>query len=273
MHGQIRLDSKPGLGSKFTVTFRNIKQSDIHSENDGEYFWRGDKIIFKNSKILIVDDVTQNRNLVLTFLSKFDLGLFEAENGEMAIEMAKACLPDLILMDIRMPVLDGFEAAKILKNNKSTANIPIIALTASTLQSEMDRINSLFDGYLSKPVLQKTVINELIKYLPWEKANESGFSNQLEENPLLEETTGPSEELIDEFNELFFDEIKNQTDFIMIDSLNTLATKLRNFANEQSINPLINMSMELNKNIEAFDFDNIQYSLTSILKMFNKKIS
>ena len=271
MHGQIRLDSKPGLGSKFTVTFRNIKKSELHSENEGEYFWKGDKILFKGSKILIVDDVTQNRNLVLTFLSKFELDLFEAENGEMAVEMAKACLPDLILMDIRMPVLDGFEAALILKSDNLTANIPIIALTASTLQSEMDRINTLFDGYLSKPVLQKTVINELIRFLPWEKARESGTSLQLEEKSIIEEPTELSDELIEKFNELFFDEIRKQTEFIMIDSLNILASQLRNFANEQSINLLINMSNELNKNIEAFDFDNIQSSLKSIMKMFNKK--
>ena len=272
MHGQIKLESKPGLGSKFTVVFRNIKQSDIHSENEGEYLWRGDKIIFKGSKILIVDDVTQNRNLVLTFLGKFELDLFEAENGEMAVEMAKACLPDLIPMDIRMPVLDGFEAAKILKNNKLTSHIPIIALTASTLQSEMDRINTLFDGYLSKPVLQKTVINELIRYLPWEKGNESTISFQAEEKPFLEEPSELTDEIIDQFNDQFFDEIKKQTEFIIIDTLNTLATKLKNFANKHSIHQLINMSNELNKNIEAFDFDNIQFSLTSIMKMFNKKI-
>ena len=272
MHGQISLESKPGLGSSFKVSFRNVKQSDIQVENDGDYLWKGDKIIFKGSKVLIVDDVTQNRNLVLTFLGKFELELFEAENGEMAIEMAKACLPDLILMDIRMPVLDGFEAAIILKNNELTSKIPIIALTASTLQSEMDRINSLFDGYLSKPVLQKTVINEMIRFLPWEKSDESLLSINLKEKRFQEEPSELTEGLKNKFNELFFDEIKKQTDFIIIDTLNSLAVRLDDFANEQSINQLKKLSYELKQDIEAFDFDKIQFSLTSIIEMFNQKI-
>ncbi|MEI6140791.1 MAG: ATP-binding protein [Mariniphaga sp.] len=270
MHGQISLESKPGLGSTFKVSFRNVKQSDIQVENDGDYLWKGDKIIFKGSKVLIVDDVIQNRNLVLTFLGKFELELYEAENGEMAIEMAKACLPDLILMDIRMPVLDGFEAAIILKNNELTAKIPIIALTASTLQSEMDRINSLFDGYLSKPVLQKTVINEMIRFLPWEKSDETVLS--IKGKQFLEEPSVLTEGLKNKFNELFFDEIKKQTDFIIIDSLNSLAVRLDNFANDQSINQLKKLSYELKQDIEAFDFDKIQFSLTSIIEMFNQKI-
>jgi CheY-like chemotaxis protein len=272
MHGQISLESKPGVGSNFKVSFRNVKKSDVQVENDGDYLWKNDRIVFKGSKVLIVDDVVQNRNLVLTFLGKFELELFEAENGEMAIEMAKACLPDLILMDIRMPVLDGFEAAKILKNNKLTENIPIIALTASILKSEMDRINSLFDGYLSKPVLQKTVINELIRYLPWEKADESVLSNNLKEKQFEEEPTEITEGLKNKFNEQFLSDIKNQTDFIIIDTLSNLAEKLSVFANEQSISQLKKLSNELKQDIEAFDFDKIQSSLTSIIEMFNQKI-
>jgi signal transduction histidine kinase/CheY-like chemotaxis protein len=272
MHGQISLESKPGVGSNFIVSFRNVKKSDVLVENDGDYLWKNDRIVFKGSKVLIVDDVVQNRNLVLTFLGKFELELFEAENGEMAIEMAKACLPDLILMDIRMPVLDGFEAAKILKNNKLTENIPIIALTASILKSEMDRINSLFDGYLSKPVLQKTVINELIRYLPWEKADESVISNNLKDKQLEENPTELTEDLKNKFNELFLSDIKNQTDFIIIDTLSNLAEKLSIFANEQSICQLKKLSNELKQDIEAFDFDKIQSSLTSIIEMFNQKI-
>jgi two-component system sensor histidine kinase EvgS len=171
-----------------------------------------------------------------------------------------------------MPVLDGFEAAKILKNNKLTENIPIIALTASILKSEMDRINSLFDGYLSKPVLQKTVINELIRYLPWEKADESVLSNNLKDKPFVEEPTELTEGLINKFNELFLSDIKNQIDFIIIDTLSSLAEKLSIFANEQSISQLKKLSNELKQDIEAFDFDKIQSSLTSIIEMFNQKI-
>jgi hypothetical protein len=136
----------------------------------------------------------------------------------------------------------------------------------------MDRINSLFDGYLSKPVLQKTVINELIRYLPWEKADESVLSYNLKDKPFVEEPTELTESLIKKFNELFLSDIKNQTDFIIIDTLSNLAEKLSVFANEQSISQLKKLSNELKQDIEAFDFDKIQSSLTSIIEMFNQKI-
>jgi len=273
MHCKISLSSKPGMGSNFTVNFTNIRQSDMLVANDGEYLWKSEKIVFKGSKVLIVDDVIQNRNLVLTFLGKFDLEFFEAENGEIAVEMAKACVPDLILMDIRMPVLDGFEATMILKNNIITAHIPVIALTASTLQTEMERINSIFDGYLSKPVLQKTLINEMMRFLPWEKSEEPlSDYNEANAKQTVKLPVTISEELKEKFRSLFFDEISSQTGFIIIDELSNLAINLGIFATEHSVPILKKKSDELIHHVEAFDFDKIQDCLIAITEMFNKKI-
>jgi len=107
----------------------------------------------KAKKILIVDDEIKNRALLATYLDAGGHEHREAADGKQAIEMVKEYQPDLILMDIMMPVMDGFEAAKRLKESPETRAIPIIMLTA--LEDRESRIRGLETGaeeYLTKPV-------------------------------------------------------------------------------------------------------------------------
>jgi CheY-like chemotaxis protein len=140
MGGEIKVESKVGRGSRFILYFNNVPfVADTVSKKES-FVWDVNVIEFAPAKILIVDDVEHNRFLVKAYLSRYGFELLEAENGQIAVEMTKKHHPDLVLMDIRMPVLDGFEATKILKANSATSSIPIVALTASTLQNEVDEI-------------------------------------------------------------------------------------------------------------------------------------
>ncbi len=107
----------------------------------------------KPGKILIVDDETKNRTLLATYLDAEGYEYQEAVNGMQAIKMTKDCQPDLILMDIMMPLMNGFEAARKLKEDPETRHIPIIMLTA--LEDRESKIRGLETGaeeYLTKPV-------------------------------------------------------------------------------------------------------------------------
>ncbi|MEI8048945.1 MAG: ATP-binding protein, partial [Bacteroidota bacterium] len=272
LHGTIDLQSAPGEGSRFTIAFSNIKYSDDLAEPDGQYVWEGKNIVFKGSKILVVDDVPHNRNLLLAFFEGYDLILLAAENGETAVQIAREQLPDLIFMDIRMPGMDGFEATELIKNDEKTANIPVIALTASTMQSEIDKVKKLFDGYLRKPVQKKALINEMIKYLPY---NMSEPFQPLDADASVHLTKNESMEIPGElkglFNREFAAKIKSQADFVIIDNLIELVKKIESFATQHKIMQLKTKCDELNGYIEAFDFERIQGSLKSIGEMFIDK--
>lgn len=110
-------------------------------------------------KILIVEDNEENLKLFKIIVESGGHATILARDGEEAVETAKREIPDIILMDIQMPKMDGIEAAKILKSNQSTAKIPIIALTAYAMIEEREKLGGeWFDGYISKPAGVKDIL-------------------------------------------------------------------------------------------------------------------
>ncbi|MGA3209368.1 MAG: response regulator [Syntrophales bacterium] len=103
--------------------------------------------------ILIVEDEPLNMKLFRDLLQVNGYVTFEARNGKQGVEMAREKQPDLILMDIQMPVMGGLEATRILKSDPVTASIPIIALTSSVMTGDRERaIQAGCDGFMSKPI-------------------------------------------------------------------------------------------------------------------------
>jgi PAS domain S-box-containing protein len=268
MHGKIRLESTPGKGSSFIITFNNVKYSDEIIELEGSYLWDENNLMFKGSKVLIVDDVPHNRNLVMAFLDKHNLQLYEAESGEMGIQLAKAHLPDLIFMDIRMPGTSGYEATRQLRQISSTKNIPVIALTASTMQSEQEKLSKLFDGYLRKPVQKKSLINELMRFLPHEVQDVLSSPEKTYKPTPENMTPNLSDEIIKSFQKSFSDEIINQTEMIVVDDLEKLTGSIEKFAIDYEIPLLKDQAFELKKAVDGFDFEAIQKHLIKFKKMF-----
>ena len=116
--------------------------------------------------ILIVEDDPRNLTLFRDLLQVSGYKTIEATDGKQGIELAKTGKPDLILMDIQMPKIDGLEATRILKANATTSNIPILALTAFAMKGDEERIlQAGCDGYLAKPVDIKELLKKVAKYL------------------------------------------------------------------------------------------------------------
>ncbi|MHA1681198.1 MAG: response regulator [Promethearchaeota archaeon] len=104
-------------------------------------------------KILIIEDNEKNLKLMKLILKKTQYEIFDAVNGQNGIALALQIIPDLIIMDIQMPILDGVDAMKIIKSDASTKNIPIIATTAYAMKGDRERfLNQGFDDYISKPI-------------------------------------------------------------------------------------------------------------------------
>lgn len=103
--------------------------------------------------ILIVDDNPQNRKLVRDILRFAGFRTLEAGGGAEAVALAVEHTPDLVLMDIRMPDMNGTEALRQLRGDSRTAGIPVVALTSSTMKGDRERfLTEGFDGYLQKPI-------------------------------------------------------------------------------------------------------------------------
>jgi two-component system, cell cycle response regulator DivK len=103
--------------------------------------------------ILIVDDNENNRKLARDVLEFAGFSTLEATGGIEAVALTQERRPDLVLMDIRMPDLNGTEALKLLREDSRTAEIPIVALTSSTMRGDEERfLREGFDGYLAKPI-------------------------------------------------------------------------------------------------------------------------
>ena len=116
--------------------------------------------------ILIVDDEPRNLKLFRDLLQASGYTTIEATDGEQGVELARARKPDLILMDIMMPVMDGLEATRILKADATTGNIPILALTSYAMKGDKERIlEAGCDGYLAKPLDIKELLKTVTEYL------------------------------------------------------------------------------------------------------------
>ena len=104
-------------------------------------------------KILVIEDLPINMELVTDLLELAGYKVFQAETAETGIEMARTEFPDLILMDIGLPGMDGLTATGILKQDRSTEGIPIIALTSHAMKGDEKKVLAAgCDGYITKPI-------------------------------------------------------------------------------------------------------------------------
>ncbi len=163
MGGEIGLESTEGCGTCFTIKLFNVDVSSIVVESIKETF--NEEVTFDPSTILVVDDIEDNRQLLQESFSNTNLKVIMAENGLEAVNLMKKKEVSIILMDIRMPVMDGYQAAKEIK---CFSDVPIVALTASVMNDEFElKKSNDFDGYLRKPVLKKELIKTLCQFLPY----------------------------------------------------------------------------------------------------------
>lgn len=117
-------------------------------------------------KILIADDNEMNRSLIVALLQRKGHEVLEAEDGAQAVKLAKGHIPDLIIMDIQMPVLDGVTALRMLRADESVKKIPVIAVTSYAMKGDKERfLNAGFDSYISKPINIKEVAKFIEQYI------------------------------------------------------------------------------------------------------------
>jgi CheY-like chemotaxis protein len=117
-------------------------------------------------RILIADDKPSSRELLRTILEKLGYEVFEAGDGVEAVELARSCRPDLLILDLQMPRKDGFGVIAELRSEDDFAATPVMALTASAMAGDRERaIAAGFTGYVTKPIHLKVLRGEVERLL------------------------------------------------------------------------------------------------------------
>jgi len=181
MGGDIAVQSEVDKGTTFTFILKNVRvSSQTEVTANGEEFDHS-STVFNKQTILIVDDKKDTRGIIKGYLEKTTLRILEAEDGRQALEMAREHQPALILMDIKMPVMDGIEATETLRKDNRLKNTPILALTASkTAPEDVEKYGHLFQRYLLKPISRSRLFFELSQFLEEELEHiEEGMNMEL----------------------------------------------------------------------------------------------
>jgi two-component system cell cycle response regulator DivK len=118
------------------------------------------------TNILVAEDNPVNRELLRELLEQRGYAVAEACDGQEALRMLQENRPDAVLLDIGMPILDGYAVAREIRGNPTLASLPVLAITAYAMQGDREKIlRSGFDGYLSKPINAVTLMQELDRLL------------------------------------------------------------------------------------------------------------
>jgi len=273
MNGQINVISTVGKGSVFEIILREIKVSSINmTVVSPDMTFDLKNVFFEPAKVLVVDDIEPNRKLIREILSLVGLEISEAENGQQAVLLAEESSPDLILMDIRMPVMDGYAATKNIKTNPKTNNIPVIALTASVTAGSPEKMKELgFDAYLSKPVNMYELIKELSRYLKsHEKETSINTTSENSKARFTSEEVMNFPELMSVIESEIMPEYNQFKDAVEMDLIEDFAQRLIELSKKHNSKLLMEYADNLTEFVQLFDIEQIEHSINDFPALINK---
>lgn len=265
MGGEITLASKEGAGSTFTLHLYSV---DVASISDVSSVQVDNKpastFDFDEANVLVVDDVEENRELILHNFEHTNINISMAENGADAVALVKEHDINLIFMDIRMPVMDGYEAAHLIK---AFSDVPIVALTASVMQDEMEKLEEKdFDACLRKPVLRAELFGTAAKFLKHKliEPEDSGRSDQPYVLNEQEKTVARTRVL--QLNELV-DECAELAKSNDIAQIQTFVNRIETINAKEPVGAVTAFISQLTSDLESFNIVGIKSALNHFENM------
>lgn len=272
MGGKITLKSKLTKGSTFEIYFHDVPVAALEKIKQEFKVLDFEKICFEEATVLVVDDADSNRRLLKELLEPANLEILEAENGQEALVIVDELKPDLIIMDLRMPSMDGWEATRRLKQSPATRDIPIIALTASPATHNAPEVaNAGFDGYLYKPVNVTLLFEHLCKYLPCiqTKSLKKSDTDWIEHLELLVTQCNNEdiETILHYLKKNVMPSVKTYSGGVRMSSVRKLAKKFLNLGEKYKLDFFKQYGASLVELSRAFDINGIRSTLKKVPEM------
>lgn len=285
MGGTISVRSNPGEGSCFEVNLPDIPVADPEEHVKDKEVSDYRKTRFESATILIADDVKENRELLKSYLEdQNNLNLIEAENGREALRMLEENQPDLILMDMKMPELSGYEAIERIRMDESRQRIPIIAVSASAMFEEESRFKkSGADDFIRKPLSKADLFACLVKYLDvesGEKLQDNTTADILTPQDTIDKAGNPTtrEDLIalrDFLTSQVFERWQNLKERMIMDEIMTFAISIIEAGKTFNWKRLSDWGQSIHQLSDDFDVKNLTDQLNrlpELIDILNKTI-
>jgi PAS domain S-box-containing protein len=261
MGGMVTVQSELGIGSIFTFVFPTVSPAIELTQIVTESSQDDHLNQFQPSTILVVDDVDSNRELIKGYFDKTHHLVLLAEDGQQAIDLAQLHHLDLILLDLKMPYIDGKETAKYLKQDEQTQGIPIVIITASSQPQEQYELEQICQGFLSKPVSRIQLVTELRKHLQplstVENQNQlDSFHTNIQSHKLLTVPINLSELLIklQQEEEIVWTTLRKT---LKMRQIKQFIQRLEAWGEEYECQLLVDYANSLHSNLDAFNMDQI----------------
>ncbi len=274
MGGKITVSSEINEGSVFAVTIPNVeivkRGSGKTKTNEVNYH-----TVFEEATIFIVDDVDYNIETLENLLSSFpQLKIISATSGEEALAILKDTLPHIILLDIKLPGIDGFEVAKTIKSDPDKKNIPIMAITASVFNSEEIEEFPFFDDFLFKPIHRKELILKLARFLKHSKQEIVPDSNapgdEWDLKVLSKEVLPNLTEIETDLTSQMLPQWENVKDSLVLFNIEEFARNLTTLAETYNLSFLKSYSDLIINDINLVELDALTERLQEFPKLINK---
>jgi signal transduction histidine kinase/DNA-binding response OmpR family regulator len=275
MQGELILESQLGVGSTFTIKLEDIQfKTEVEANTNKKSTINPDTVIFDKNTILIVDDIDQNRELMKEFLAPTNLEVIEADSGEVSVELAQEKTPKLILMDLRMPGISGYDALKQIRAIETTKHIPIIAQTASVMKKEKDTIFDFgFDSFLEKPAAKHRVFEEIMKFIPHtiQEAQEKVTTDETSEKDysLSKKCKANLEVVFEKMEEEYKPRLAEFEKAVRVMQMKEIVKEMRDFADEYEIAILKEYVDGLEEAINSFNRQKIKTKLQEFDSVIN----
>jgi len=255
MNGSISVRSEIGHGSTFIVRIPEIPYMRDFVSSKFDVQINPADIIFEEASILIADDVEHNRKYLRDALKNTQLKVLEAEDGFVAFQLAKEIIPDLIIADIRMPKMDGFQLLEKIKSEEQLKHIPVLAYSASVLKAQKERIlNSEFTGLLMKPVNVTELYLALMNILPYNSVIKEDVPDMMAGGMLSDEITDLPD-MVHSLETVFYEKWKTFSVTQPLDEIRDFAIKLMDLGAKHNSKVVVTYGEELVNAIDNFNID------------------
>jgi signal transduction histidine kinase/CheY-like chemotaxis protein len=262
MGGTVTVASVVGQGSAFHLRFPSVPISArLPAPDDDNAEARTDFNLLRAAKILVVDDNQQNCDLIAGMFSHSHHQLEFGVNGQEAVDKASRFHPDVLLLDIRMPRMDGRAALAEIRKTSGLELLPIIAISASNMTTDEQNVRESFSGYLRKPFTQRELFSELAQFLPQTKQERTPEppppSSAINPVPVAGAWQGLSNQL----RGLEIHEWPGLRDSLAVNETREFALKLGALARETNCDPLLAYATALGHYADTYAVDEMEKHL------------